>query len=225
MYFQSNGPNISNPMLTVGRGLEDVDAHAGVRHARAHLAVEVRGVAPRAVGVGREREHVPHRAVVDRAVVLAARGVVPLDAPPDRRGVFFRRADLRARSRRLDRARSAANGWGVRMARATNLICILVIAGTAVGVRAVVCRVGRPFSGGRLGRVARGAHASRFWRARFRRVFGAHVSGAGDAVNDKYEKKTVPVMYICRRARISSIAYYAYVRFVYYYLLGHVARY
>ena len=42
-----------------------------------------------------------------------------------------------ARWRRLDRARWAANEWGVRMARATNLICILVIAGTAVGVRAV----------------------------------------------------------------------------------------
>ncbi len=32
-------------------------------------------------------------------------------------------------------------------------------------------------------------------RARFRRVFGVRVSRAGDAVNDKYEKKTVPVMY------------------------------
>ena len=74
-----------------------------------------------------------------------------------------------------------------------------------VGVRAVVCRVGRPFSGGRLGRDARvsGAFPA---RARFRRVFGVRVSRAGDAVNDKYEKKTVPVMYICRRARISSIS-------------------
>ena len=89
-------------------------------------------------------------------------------------------------------------------------------AACGVGVRAVVCRVGRPFSGGRLGR----ARPARFWR-----VFGVRVSRAGDAVNDKYEKKTVPVMYICRRARISSISYYAYVRFVYYYLLGHVARY
>ena len=77
-------------------------------------------------------------------------------------------------------------------------------AACGVGVRAVVCRVGRPFSGGRLGRVARGAHASRFWRARFRRVVGAHVSGAGDAVNDKYEKKTVPVMYMSTRSDFIS---------------------
>ena len=57
-----------------------------------------------------------------------------------------------------------------------------------VGVRRGVVVV-RPFSGGRHGHVARraggdrGAHASRFRRAR--------ASGAGDAVNGKYEKKTV----------------------------------
>ena len=51
--------------------------------------------------------------------------------------------------------------------------------------------MGRPFSAGRHGHVARragrdrGAHASRFRRAR--------ASGAGDAVNGKYEKKTVTV--------------------------------
>ena len=54
-----------------------------------------------------------------------------------------------------------------------------------VGVRRGVVVV-RPFSGGRHGHVARraggdrGAHAS-----------GARASGAGDAVNGKYEKKTV----------------------------------
>ena len=59
--------------------------------------------------------------------------------------------------------------------------------------RAAGCRAGRPFSGGRHGHVAR------------RRVFVARVSGARagvsvarasgarDAVNGKYEKKTVTV--------------------------------
>ena len=47
--------------------------------------------------------------------------------------------------------------------------------------RAAGCRVGRPFSGGRHGHVARRAGRDR----------GA--SGAGDAVNGKYEKKTVTV--------------------------------
>jgi len=57
--------------------------------------------------------------------------------------------------------------------------------------RAAGCRVGRPFSGGRHGRVAFPAHA-----LRFRRAFPAcarRASGAGDAVNGKYEKKTVTV--------------------------------
>ena len=58
--------------------------------------------------------------------------------------------------------------------------------------------MGRPFSGGRHGHVARragrdrGAHASGA-RASGAGVSGARASGAGDAVNGKYEKKTVTV--------------------------------
>ena len=66
--------------------------------------------------------------------------------------------------------------------------------------------MGRPFSGGRHGRVAVSARARVAFPARarafpahalrFRRAFPAcarRASGAGDAVNGKYEKKTVTV--------------------------------
>jgi len=53
--------------------------------------------------------------------------------------------------------------------------------------------VGRPFSGGRPGHVARRAGGDRGARASGARTFGARASGAGDAVNGKYEKKTVTV--------------------------------
>ena len=50
-----------------------------------------------------------------------------------------------------------------------------------VGRRAAAgCRVGRPFSGGRHGHVARRAGGDRGAHAR---VSGARASGAGDAVN------------------------------------------
>ena len=95
-------------------------------------------------------------------------------------------------------------------------------AACGVGVRAAGCRVGRPFSGGRHGRVARGAHASRFRGAR---VFGVRASGAGDAVNDKYENKTVTV---CMSTRSDPIylmhTYVSFITCFVYYLLGHVSR-
>ena len=55
----------------------------------------------------------------------------------------------------------------------------------------VVCGVGvrRGVAWGVRSQVV-GMAASRFWRTRFRR---ARASGAGDAVNGKYEKKTVTV--------------------------------
>ena len=59
-----------------------------------------------------------------------------------------------------------------------------------VGVRRGVVVV-RPFSGGRHGHVARRAGGDRGAHASGARVFGARASGAGDAVNGKYEKKTV----------------------------------
>ena len=55
--------------------------------------------------------------------------------------------------------------------------------------RAAGCRVGRPFSGGRHGRVAFSARA----RVAFSEARARRASGAGDAVNGKYEKKTVTV--------------------------------
>jgi len=53
--------------------------------------------------------------------------------------------------------------------------------------------VGRPFSGGRHGHVARRAGQDRGAHASGARASGARASGAGDAVNGKYEKKTVTV--------------------------------
>ena len=64
------------------------------------------------------------------------RGARAAVAGRDARGNARRARHARA-VESIDPARWAANEWGVRMARATNLICILVIAGTAVGVRAV----------------------------------------------------------------------------------------
>ena len=84
--------------------------------------------------------------------------------------------------------------------------------------RAAGCRVGRPFSGGRHGRVAFSAHA-----LRFRRAFPAcarRASGAGDAVNGKYEKKTVTVRMATRADPIICIR--SLIRFVY---LGVSRRY
>ena len=49
--------------------------------------------------------------------------------------------------------------------------------------------MGRPFSGGRHGHVARRAGGDRGAHASGARVFGARASGAGDAVNGKYENK------------------------------------
>ena len=62
--------------------------------------------------------------------------------------------------------------------------------GVVCGVGVRQCRVGRPFSGGRRSHVARRAGGDRR-RARRVRASGAGASGAGDAVNGKYEKKTV----------------------------------
>ena len=53
--------------------------------------------------------------------------------------------------------------------------------------------MGRPFSGGRHGHVARRAGQDRGAHASGARASGARASGAGDAVNGKYEKKTVTV--------------------------------
>ena len=59
--------------------------------------------------------------------------------------------------------------------------------------------MGRPFSGGRHGHVARRAGGDRGAHASGARVFGARASGAGDAVNGKYENKENRD---CRRATI-----------------------
>ena len=61
--------------------------------------------------------------------------------------------------------------------------------------------MGRPVSGGRHGRVAFSAHAFPAHALRFRRAFPAcarRASGAGDAVNGKYENKTVTVRMLTR---------------------------